>query len=399
MEKKIAFIHKIYPSGGAERITSVLAGYLSRRGYRVYVFVEKLQEDLLNEADRHYITFIPVSFMGSKNAVPGARKIADKINELGIEILVIPGIVLRSAVLAHIKGNTNCKTVFSLHSKPMWEAIGFYRDRSHEVNNSGSLLKMAIWYPARMPFEWLTGSRRRKRIARYRANYLNSDLYTVLCDDYKTEVLEILGHKIATPEHNHIKVIPTYVPPHDYGSPAKKKSVLFVGRLSYGDKRVDRLLDIWAMVYRDFPDWQLDIVGTGAEKERLEKQNLRLGLERVVFHGHTTTPEEYYREASILCLTSTFEGWPLTVAEGQQAGVVPIAFDSTAGIREQITPSGVNGFLVEPFDKAAFACRLAELMADDALREKMSCNAVEKSKEYSRESLLALWDEAFRKLL
>jgi glycosyltransferase involved in cell wall biosynthesis len=232
-----------------------------------------------------------------------------------------------------------------------------------------------------------------------RRNYLNSDAYTVLCEPFKQQMLKLLGTGIATADNNHIEVVPNYVPDHGYGTPVKKKRVLFIGRLKYSDKRVDRLLDIWRLVHRDFPDWELCIVGDGDEKNSLMRRSKRLRLRNVEFCGYTTSPEEYYRTASIVCLTSNYEGWPLVIAEGQQAGAVPIAFDVSAGIREQIAPSGVNGILVPPFDKKEYARQLARLMGDDALREEMRRRVVEKSKEYSRPARLARWEELIRELL
>ena len=46
-----------------------------------------------------------------------------------------------------------------------------------------------------------------------------------------------------------------------------------------------------------------------------------------------------------MCLTSNFEGLPMSLMEGQQYGVIPVSFDSYAGIRE-ITCAGACGIMV-----------------------------------------------------
>lgn len=398
MEIKVAFTHVWYPAGGSTKITSDLAEYLSSKGYRIYVFVEKLDEKSLSEADRRNITFVPARLRGLKSFTEGVRSIVGDINRLGIDILVTPG-GIRNYMMARIKRLTRCKIVFALHSLPLWQIAGYFESRHHKALHSGSVGRFLEWFLAVYPFEALTGRHKRSRIGKYRRNYLNCDLYTVLCEDYRRQMLEILGPAVATERNNHVEVIPNYIPPHDYGEPVKEKTVLFMGRLSYGDKRVDRLLDVWAMVHRDFPDWELCIVGDGEERERLVRRAGELRLERVEFRGHTSDPGEYYSRASILCLTSTFEGWPLVIAEGQQAGAIPIAFDSAAGIRRQLAPDGVNGILVTPFDKREYARRLAELMSDEALRDRMRRSVLLRSKEYSDADRLAKWDRSFKNLL
>jgi glycosyltransferase involved in cell wall biosynthesis len=403
MEIKIAFLHVEYPGGGAEMVTSNLATYLSGRGYRVYMLVEHLMQDKLVEADRRNITFIPVSFY-KKNSI---SQIAETINREGIDLLVVPDYGLSN--FSYIRQHTKCKIVFALHSIPLWEAMGYMSIKSRKAALSGSVGKMAVWWLVKYPFELITRRHRWQKIKRYKNNYLDSDLYTVLTEDYKKRFIKMLGRGIATPAGNHIEVIPNWVPPLDPapgepGEPGDKKHdkkhrVLFMGRLDYASKRVDRLLDIWSVVQRDFPDWELRIVGDGAEKEPLKERARHLHLENVEFHDYTTNPAEYFSDASIMCLTSHYEGWPLVIAEAQQAGVVPIAFDVSAGVYEQIAPSGKNGFLIRPFNKREYAQRLSQLMADEELRRQMSRNVIEKAREYSDQTRLAKWDEAFRKLL
>ena len=68
------------------------------------------------------------------------------------------------------------------------------------------------------------------------------------------------------------------------------------------------------------------------------------GLKRVRFEGRQN-PKRYYEEASIFMLTSSFEGWGLTLTEAQQFGCVPLAFYSYASLPDIIT-DGKNGFMI-----------------------------------------------------
>jgi glycosyltransferase involved in cell wall biosynthesis len=394
---KIAFIHVKYPAGGAEKVTSDLAEYLSGRGYGVYMFVENLQRNHLSEKDGRNITFVDAAFWEQDSAANGLPRMAEEIDRLGIDIVVVPDYGIHD--LSLLRRNTSAKIVFALHSIPLWETRKYFRNATRNAILSGSVKRTVKWLFAKCPHEFFTRRRRRKVEQRYIDDYRNADLFTVLTDDYKQRLIDILGPQTATSANNHIEVFPNWIPPRDYPAAEKKHRAMFIGRLDYASKRVDRLLDIWSKVERRFPDWELCIVGDGDEKASLVRRAHRLNLSNVVFRGYSTNPAALFAEASILCMTSTFEGWPLVVAEAQQAGVVPIVFDVSAGIHEQIAPDGVNGFLVKPFNKKQFARKLAKLMGDSDLRNRMSRNVVARASEYSNEQRLAKWHETFSKLV
>ena len=88
-----------------------------------------------------------------------------------------------------------------------------------------------------------------------------------MCDGYKTELEQILKlpkqNKISV-IHNSERII------EDLNLDRKKKQIVFVGNMTYENKRVDRLLDIWGMIFERVPDWELILVGGGQEKENLQ---------------------------------------------------------------------------------------------------------------------------------
>lgn len=77
-----------------------------------------------------------------------------------------------------------------------------------------------------------------------------------------------------------------------------------------------------------------------------------------------------YRRAAFVCLTSNFEGLPLSLTEGQQYGAIPVSFDSYAGIRE-ITEEGACRLIVPPFGLRRYAATLIDAMEDTARQERM----------------------------
>lgn len=176
----------------------------------------------------------------------------------------------------------------------------------------------------------------------------------------------------------------------------KQKKVIYVGRLEYGLKRVDRFIRIWAQVEKHHPDWSAEIVGDGDYRYLLEKLSFNLGCQRLRFVGFQN-PERHYFDASLLCFTSSSEGFGMVLIESMLHGCIPVLFDSFP-VASEIIDDGVNGCLVRPFDQKAYADRLGELMENWKLRENMAEAAMEKAKQYDIDAIVAEWLRLFHNL-
>lgn len=382
MTKRIAFFHQEFPSGGTERVTMDIAEYVARHNCEVYVFARLVKNDV------PHLTIIQLPDKKDNDSRENADFILSKFNELHIDVFVLPIYVLRS--LEHILEHTSCKLIFSLHNKPLWESSS--RLYGKKKRSKGSLLKMLIWYGITYPKEKLLRQYDRRFLKQYERVYGLADAFTVLCQEFKDELVEKMH---LPPADNKIVVMPNTEKTVEHPRLEKKKQILFVGTLSYEHKRVDRLIDIWGMIYRQAPDWELMLVGDGAERKMFEEQAAKMKLERIRFVGHSDHPQEYYQDAAIICLTSTFEGWGLCLTEGQANGVIPVVFDSYAAAHHIVGPSGVNGFLVPPFDKKEYARVLLKLMNDPSMQKEMQQNVIRKAKEYAPEVVGKKWLQLF----
>ncbi len=156
--------------------------------------------------------------------------------------------------------------------------------------------------------------------------------------------------------------------------PNKQKEVIYVGRLDYNQKRVYRVIETWALLDKEYPDWRLTIVGDGAERKNLEKLTQDLNLHNISFEGFRR-PEEYYKRASLLVLTSEYEGFPLVLAESMSFGVVLVVYGSFSSAYD-IIRSGENGVVVKPngeqFSTEAMAEVVERIMNDDSKRADMA---------------------------
>lgn len=173
---------------------------------------------------------------------------------------------------------------------------------------------------------------------------------------------------LAAEGFRNIHVIPNGVAPRPRrpaltGPP----SVLFAGRIDRA-KGVDVLLDAWRSVLRAIPEARLNIAGDGPERIALE----RAAPAGVSLLGHLP-PGELERVAASAWIHAVpsvgFETFGLSAAEAMMRGTAVVASD--IGALAGIVESGINGQLVAPGDREAWAAALIALLRNRDLCEKM----------------------------
>ena len=175
--------------------------------------------------------------------------------------------------------------------------------------------------------------------------------------------------------------------------------MLFVGRLDRNQKRVDRILAVWNSLYSKYPDWRLTIVGDGPDRVPLQRMAEEQKIERVNFKGFQR-PDEYYKRASVLVLTSDYEGFGLVIVEAMNFGVVPVVYGSYPAVYD-IIDNGQNGFISAmrnaSFDMEDYMDKLEALMSSPDLLSSMAQNAMRTvEKRFSLSSVLRKWEEIMR---
>ena len=177
-------------------------------------------------------------------------------------------------------------------------------------------------------------------------------------------------------------------------SPRTGRTVVSIGRLDE-QKGVDLLLEAWARTAPRFPDWTLRVYGTGADEQELRDYCRDLGLDSSVrWMGATGDVPGALREASVLAQSSRGEGFPLVLLEAMACAVPCVAFDCAPGVREIVT-DGEDGLLAPPGDTRALAERLARVMADRELRDRLGEQARRSVDRYAPERIVRRWEELF----
>jgi glycosyltransferase involved in cell wall biosynthesis len=139
-------------------------------------------------------------------------------------------------------------------------------------------------------------------------------------------------------------------------------NVLWMGRLTRV-KRPDRVIEI----AKHYPEVNFIMAGDGELRQELEA----MSPDNVYFLG-VQSSDEMFSLADIVLLTSDSEGMPLTLIEGQVAGVPAIATD--VGSVSEIVEHEATG-LVTSTQIEQMISSLGRLMDDSMLRSTMSENA------------------------
>ncbi len=210
----------------------------------------------------------------------------------------------------------------------------------------------------------------------------------VLTDADKTAYARKYGERNIMRIYNPITIEP------GKPSPLTDKRFLALGRFS-PEKGLDMLLAAWASSGSRFEGWKLRIVGEG-NTEQLSAQIEQLGIgDSTEILPRTKDVQRMYREASVYVMSSRFEGFPLVLIEAAAMGLPAVSFDVETGPREMIV-NGETGLLVPPCDVSALVAAMDEMAADGEKLERMGAAALERSRLFSLDTIIAQWIELLK---
>ena len=368
--------------GGVERITDIIAKILLKRGYTIFYLNWKREQD-------NYEYPVPVIDLPSSNLEdPNNLEVYNRfLKENRIDVIINQhGLYEGTYFLSQVKVQ-NVKIISVLHSDP----FGYY---NHLFADLMTLRDSSIKEKVKRVARFFLYRKVKKIIHRSLVNHYtfiqeHPQYVCLLSESYK----ERLEEYCDLPD-NYIISIPN---PNTYENieiiPHKEPILLFVGRLDNRSKKLFTLIDIWYRLCKLYPQWKLIIVGDGPDKDVLI--NKAKDISNIEFKGYQD-PREYYEKASIFCMTSIFEGFPMCLTEAMQFGCVPIAFDSFSAVYDIIKP-GETGELVKSFDKKEYVGKLIHLIDDETYRKKLSKNAFQYVKRYDIANILPKWIELIEK--
>lgn len=211
------------------------------------------------------------------------------------------------------------------------------------------------------------------------------DRFVVLTEEDKASWIEL----------DNVEVIPDPLAfDIDKVSPLTNKRVIAVGRYVY-QKGFDLLLQAWAKIEKQHPDWELVIYGMG-DRTPYEQtvEDLRIDRNRCHLNDPTDDIKQEYLNSSLFVFSSRFEGFGMVLIEAMACGLPVISFDCPCGPKD-IVRHQEDGILVPSGDITLLANAMNQLMSDDTLRQDMSSKAVLNVRRYQLDAITQKWESLF----
>lgn len=158
-----------------------------------------------------------------------------------------------------------------------------------------------------------------------------------------------------------------FVPP-----PVVPNRVVYLGRLEWGPKGLDHLVDAFARLVQARPGAELVVAGDGPDQDRLQAAFRKAGVvDRVEMAGRVGGAGKWalLASASALVMPSRYETFGLVAAEALATGTPVVGFEIPS-LQEIL--AGEAGLLAPCYDTAALAESLARVLAEPELRRRLS---------------------------
>ena len=185
-------------------------------------------------------------------------------------------------------------------------------------------------------------------------------------------------------------------PPEETDTEPEPCTILWLQRIDQIQKQVLELPAILEYVVQVLPEVRLQIVGAADRpeiEERLRHMLEERGLTKYVdFLGFHTDVENYYRKATVMLMTSAFEGFPMSIAESKRYGTPLVMYELP--YLELLRDS--RGYISVPqHGKREAADALLKVLSDKDLRSSLSKQAKDSLKEFSTINLMAMWENVW----
>ena len=161
------------------------------------------------------------------------------------------------------------------------------------------------------------------------------------------------------------------------------------------EKRISLMVDIVANLLKDkkFNDWTFEIYGSGVEESKIKEH---IGNNKQIkLMGLTNDPKKALLTASINLNTSSYEGFALSILEGNECGVPTITLDFGESVEEEIIDNK-TGIIAKNTEE--YKNKLKELMNNKEKLERLSLNAKEFSNNFQIEQIIEQWIKLFKEL-
>ncbi len=388
----ILFLYRVYPNyGGVEVVTTVLANKFVCDGNKVtIVSFEQPHMELAQQLDKSIrLEKLEYPILRRQNI----KKLHNLIVNKNIDLIINQwGLPFQTTMLCNraIKG-TKCKLISVLHGSPNTSKVII---KAQDKVKATSNIILHLMYKA------LLFAKEEVIKASIRYACKHNEKYILLSNSFIKPLVKYarLSNASNIMAIGNPVTIPVDLSGFDFNN--KKKQLLYVGRMDYENKRVNRIVEVWQEIFRLYTDWELVLVGDGPHKEKLIRYVSDNKIDRVRFEGFQVDPPiKYYKDASIFMLTSDLEGFGLVIIESMSYGVVPVVYGSYEAVFD-IIRNDVSGFITPvPYNKEITTEKVRFLIEHRDKRIEMGTNAMKDASRFTIDYISKQWYKVFKETI
>lgn len=379
-------------SGGLERVTEVVKNGLSKLGYHTIIASALPENLIISHKEEMQQCEILHWDLEEKEREEEYRNFLEREK---IDLIIFQDV---NAPLRWYMSKTPEEIVrFSvLHMQP-YSLLGRERYVKQHTPWRHLYLKGKFFKALGIGFPYIFRKLYIKNTTQIYSNALdNIDRLILLSEKYEPRIKKHLNKKY------HSKIVSiinpnTFIISQQAKEEERENIVLWVGRMYDTQKNATGFIDVWKFFSQNHPDWKAIMLGNGTHMDVIQEFARKREVKNLEFGGNVKNIEDYYRKSKILCMTSIYEGWPMTLNEAMSYGCVPVLFKSYEA-SEEIIDHEENGLLVRPFDLKLMSRSLDRLVENEELRRRLSKNAVKKASNFNINNIINNWDDLINKM-
>ena len=353
--KKIVFVTLTLGSAGAERVSSLLIDYWAKNGYEVTVVQTEGDNTTANYPIDSKVNY---RFVHSKCRFMPIKRLEDAFNVAKI-----------------LKEYPNAVAIAFIRRSILTLGLAAFFTRSRYIVSERN-------DPRSVP---------NGKIAKKVRNYIFSraDACVFQTDEAKSyfpRKVQKKGYVIPNPINNNLP---------DINRGARRKRVIAVCRLS-PQKNLEMLVNAYASIAPDFPDYTLEIYGKGPAEDKLRAQIKALNMnDKIILRGFSDDVFKEMNDAVVYVSSSNYEGISNSMLEALAMGMTCIVTDCPAGGARMVIESGINGILVPVNDEKRMSEAIASVLSDEKMAAEMAKEAEKIRHAFSINQIGDAWIEVF----
>ncbi|CAL5999884.1 Glycosyl_transferases group [Hexamita inflata] len=357
----VALISQLYRSGGLERVTQLLAQYLSQEQIKVYLITgEPTDQDYeVPENVERLVAYVENDGINEETMNEVVRVKTEEKNQL----------LLQYAKQYNIKLFV-CQEHWALGH---YSTINFLKDHNIKV--------IAIEHN----FFMFPIHSHREHLYRYSVKtYPRLDALVCL-----SRVDVQLWRKVGVKNAIYIPNLLTFDPSQVQPSNLTTNNIIMVGRFNKDQKQQHLAIYMMSFLVKIYPEAVLQLIGEWTHsyfKECLKIVHVMNLTNNVIFIPFQKDIVQYYQNASVLIMTSKTEGFPMVMLEAKAFGVPVVAFDLTFC---ELWQEGVT--TVWQGDIPKMAEKIAEILIDKDLRMQRGRESKESLQRFDNAVTVQKW--------